>query len=468
MIAFLAAITVAALPLAGAAETVAVLSSQAAIRAKLGRALKHARVRVVPGNQVARAMRDEHPPLSEADWARIAGKLGIDAFVSGGAPAGGGSGQFEIVIRSGADGSVAGQETVSSRVQPKHLRKLLAASLAKRPDGFAAAMAAPIPTTQSAGGGPAAEASPRVAAAPVARAEREVTSPPPSTNPGAEGGGAEDAEGAGATDNRRAGQEPSAVLTGRTERASPLLEGAVGKLSTFELEADVRELRRTFNYQGGGAAPRYLMTFNPVAGARAAYFLLRNAGIFAAGEFGAGLKTDAYPTGTRELVGGALARFPFSFGQIGASASYFHHAFLVQDTSSSGDPSRLALGVPNTVYSGVRLSAGARVALPGRVQVVVDGAYRQVVSVGDGAGEVRSPAFFPGSSSPYGLDGRAYVGVGLGPMFEARAGIDYRRYVYGGLRGTTAGGDMINASSAVDQYLALSLGLAAVLGPQGK
>jgi hypothetical protein len=97
---------------------------------------------------------------------------------------------------------------------------------------------------------------------------------------------------------------------------------------------------------------------------------------------------------------------------------------------------------------------------------VVDGAYRLVAKVGDRPGEVGSPAYFPGSSRPYGVDGRAFIGVGLGSMVEARAGVDYRRYVFGALDGTTAGGTSISASSAVDQYLAFSLGLAAVLGPR--
>jgi hypothetical protein len=471
MISFMVAIVVAALPLLGAAQTVAVLSSHAAIRTKITRALKHERVRVLPGNEVARAMHDEHPPLSDSDWARIAAKLGVDAFVSASVPDGGGAAQLEVVVRSGADGSIAGQETVSARFRPKHLRDLLAASLSRRPSGFAAAMAAPLPTVQpsSAAAAPGAADSAAVAAK-VTHAEAEASPPAaaPTLAPREAGdasiGGKVSAD-PGTTGRGLVLERPASVLTARSQETSAL-DGAVGRLSTFDLEADARELRRTFRYQGAGAAPRYLMTFNPVAGARAAYYPLRHAGVFAAGEFGAGLKTDAYPTGTRELMGGALVRFPFSFGQIGGGASYFHHAFLVQDTTSPTDPSRLTLGIPNTVYSGVRVSATARVQLPGRVQLVADGAYRLVAKVGDRTAEVRSQAYFPGSPAPYGVDARAFIGVGLGSLFEARAGVDYRRYVYGGLKGTTASGTMISASSAVDEYLAFSLGLAAVLGPR--
>ena len=138
----------------------------------------------------------------------------------------------------------------------------------------------------------------------------------------------------------------------------------------------------------------------------------------------------------------------------------------MQDTSSATDASRLTLGVPNTVYAGARFSVGARIALVSRVQLGLEAAYRMVTTVGADAGQVRSMAYFPGASAPYGLDGRAVVSVALSRMFEARAGFDYRRYGYGKLQGTTAGGTTIDASHATDQYMAFSLGLAAVLGPQ--
>ena len=42
------------------------------------------------------------------------------------------------------------------------------------------------------------------------------------------------------------------------------------------------------------------------------------------------------------------------------------------------------------------------------------------------------------------------------------------RYLYGRLQGTTSNGTAISASGAVDQYVAITLGLAAVLGPKSK
>ena len=87
-----------------------------------------------------------------------------------------------------------------------------------------------------------------------------------------------------------------------------------------------------------------------------------------------------------------------------------------------------------------------------------------MTTVGDGVGQVKSDRYFPTSGRPGGLDGSAFLGVGLGSIFEIRAGVDYRRYVFGALRGTTLGGTTINAAGAVDQYFAISLGVAALIG----
>src|ERR1051325_7242171 len=132
-IAFAVAFTVALLPALARAETVAVLATKAPLRAKLTRALKQQKIRVVPGAKVGKALRHESVPLSDADWARVAGKLGLDAFVIAKPASDGGSdAQLEVVIRSGSDGSIANQETISTRARPKQMGELLASALSKR------------------------------------------------------------------------------------------------------------------------------------------------------------------------------------------------------------------------------------------------------------------------------------------------------------------------------------------------
>ncbi len=463
------AIAMAILPASGSAETVAVLVTKAPLRAKMTRVLKQQGVRVVPAAQVGKVFRGESAPTSDADWARLAGKLSLDAFVI--AKPASGSAHLDLIVRNGNDGAIASQETMSARVRPKQMGALIAAALSKRstsvaekPSALATEHAMENPLSM--GGTPPPEVTktpaPATAASttgtPVKLAATEAPSLDAAKDSGAAGNGRR---------ARTSSDDGETTLVAEDGAGGGRrFDGAVGKLSTFDIEAEARELRRTFDYSGGGGGPRYRLTFNPVAGARASYFPIRNAGLFAAGEFGAGLETSGFPTGTRELMGGVQGRLPLPIGQVRASAGYFHHAFLVQDTTSTTDASRLTLGVPNTVYAGARFSVGAQLALTSRVQLGLEAAYRLVTTVGSDAAEVRSMAYFPGASSPYGLDGRAVVSIALTRMFEARAGFDYRRYGYGSLQGTTATGTIINASSATDQYMAFSLGLAAVLGPQ--
>jgi len=462
-------IAVATWPATASADTVAVLVTKAPLRAKVTRLLKQQGVLVVPVTQVGKVFRGQPAPSSDADWARLAGKLSLDAFVIA-KPASGSGAQLDLIVRNGNDGAVASQETMSARARPKEMGALIAAALSKRSTGpvekaSTPATEKPFENPLSMGGTPASElktaAASNVASAASSPAKVVATEPPALA-------AAKDS-GAGASERpaRKSPDDGDTALVAEDGAAGGgRFAGAVGKLATFDIEAEARELRRTFDYSGGGGGPRYRLTFNPVAGARASYFPIRHAGVFASGEFGAGLETSGFPTGTRELMGGVQGRLPLAFGQVRASAAYFHHAFLVQDTSSTSDASRLTLGVPNTVYAGARFSVGAQLALASRVRLGIEAAYRLVTTVGSDTAQVRSMAYFPGSSAPYGLDGRAVVGVALTRMFEARAGFDYRRYTYGSLQGTTAAGTIINASSATDQYMAFSLGLAALLGPQ--
>jgi hypothetical protein len=454
---------------AGAAKRMAVMSTESAsakdapVQAKIVRALKQKKIHVVPSAEVRRVVKKAGVPGSDSDWAALARALKVDGIVGYALKGAGLNRGVDLVLRNGADGSVAGDDSTTTRALGRRVGGFIAASLAakktessaydtlvsgKPAEGqtVAANEKLPSPTEEKAAEtkppGVAANKAWGGAAVDTAAAAHQPTEPPPMEQP-LDRGGAE------------------VVATRRA--AEPAFGGAAGKLSVYELEVDAREVRRTFDYSPGSIPQRYTLNFNPMVGGRASWYPIRNAGIFVQGEFGAGLDTGSYPTGTRELQGGAQLRVPMWFGQVRASASYFHHAFLIQDTSAPNDPSRLTLPIPNTVYQGARVSAGARVKVARRVNVTVDVAYRLVASIGQDLGQVKSTAFFPMASNPWGLDGNAYLSVGLGSYFEARAGVDYRRYSYGTLRGTTAGGTAIDATGAVDQYFAGSLGLAAVL-----
>jgi len=101
-------IAVATWPATASADTVAVLVTKAPLRAKVTRLLKQQGVRVVPATQVGKVFRGQPAPSSDADWARLAGKLSLDAFVIAKPASGSGAGaQLDLIVRNGNDGAVA-------------------------------------------------------------------------------------------------------------------------------------------------------------------------------------------------------------------------------------------------------------------------------------------------------------------------------------------------------------------------
>jgi hypothetical protein len=77
---------------------------------------------------------------------------------------------------------------------------------------------------------------------------------------------------------------------------------------------------------------------------------------------------------------------------------------------------------------------------------------------------VRSSYYFPNGKTSYGLDGLAFVSVGVMSWLEIRAAVDYRQYGFGALAPGADNANNINASGASDRYLGFSLGAVGVYG----
>jgi hypothetical protein len=77
---------------------------------------------------------------------------------------------------------------------------------------------------------------------------------------------------------------------------------------------------------------------------------------------------------------------------------------------------------------------------------------------------VRSPSYFPNATVSAGIDGSAFVSAGVLPWLEVRAGVYYRRYVFGALAPGSNNANGTTASGALDQYLGFSLGAVGVWG----
>jgi tetratricopeptide (TPR) repeat protein len=237
-------------------------------------------------------------------------------------------------------------------------------------------------------------------------------------------------------------------------------------LSILEIELGPRFLTRSFQYASSAAAPSsYRLDVTPVVGARLSLFpaarekgLLGHLGLLAAVEAATWMRSGVFPTGTSDVVVGVQQRVPMARGQISASIAYFRHALLLKDTPDPNDQRRLTLDVPNTTYVGARFGLGGRLNLGDRVVLGLDAGYRWVINPGQGPGLVRSSEYFPDADVSYALDAAASVGVRFS-WWQARVGLDHRRYAFGALRGST-----LSAPGATDAYTALSL---SVLGEFG-
>jgi len=428
----------------------------APLSAKLAQVLGQHRAQVVTGARVKKAVKHDGAPSSEADWAKLAAKLNVDGFVEYTSSQDGASRSIDVVIRNGADGAVAGQETFTAKGPPKRLAAALGSSFWKKLGGAIQQTSRPGPGEGSTG--LAAHDLP-----PPSRGGAEATKIEPSRSLEETKPTKQAAEAAGEETKAGKGKEVEEV----EEQVEPPAR-TMGALPALEVEVDIRALRHLFEYVPTAAAQNYPLGFTPIVGGHANWYPLRLFGIFALGEISGGLSTSAmsvaFPTSTREFVVGAQFRMPFSFGQIGASAGYFQHAFLIKDTAPTTDASRLLLTVPNTVYVGARLALNARFRIGSRVQVGVEGGYRLVTSPGSDIGQVKSNQYFPMSAAPVAVDGSAFVGFRLGSLWEVRGGFDYRRYAYQRLQGTTFNGTVINASGGLDQYIVLFVGAAGVFG----
>jgi hypothetical protein len=428
-------------------------AKDAVISAKIATALKQHKIQAIGGGPVKRALGTSGVPSSDSDWIDLARKLKVDGVVEPAISGSGAKRRVEVVVHNGADGSVAGRQAFSAKGPPAKLAAAVAAGLWKK---LGSAIQETTPPKKDKGGfKPVEQSSPPPE--PVASADKPEEKPAKAALP------KDEAEQPGEAESEESERAPPA----RTVKASPGKNKPSGELRTVEVEVGGRALQRLFEYTPSSAGAAHTEHFLPVIEVRAAWFPINYAGIFVSGEYNPSLKsntTPSFPTGTRELILGAQGRYPLSFGQLGFSAAYFQHVFVFGDTSDPNDEPRRDLVWPDVAYQGGRFAASARFYLWDIVQVGAEAGYRLVTSPGEGGMRVRSASYFPKGSASYGLDGSAFVSVGVLPWLEIRGGVDYRRYAFGALAPGPDNAKGTNATGATDQYLGFTLGAVGVYG----
>jgi hypothetical protein len=153
-----------------------------------------------------------------------------------------------------------------------------------------------------------------------------------------------------------------------------------------------------------------------------------------------------------EFNGGLRYRIPFGLGNdVYFSGTGGEHAFTFNGAN------RGTLRIPDTIYHYVRPGAGVRFALPSNFSVSVAAGYRYVFNK---AGTQISDNFFP-RLTVAGADAEVELGYAINQYFEARAGVEWRRYWF---NMHSQAGDMYITGGAVDQYFTFTAGLAFMYG----
>lgn len=434
------------------------------ITTKIAAALKKQKLRAVTGGAVKRATA-AGLPSSDGEWVELARKLRVDGIVEPIVSSARGKRRVELVVRNGLDGSVAGRESFSAKGPPKKLAAAAAAGVwrklgstirgtepPKKDTGptFVRAPVASEPTAADRTEEPTRETADTM----LAPADEKAEPATPPTKPMVDKD-AEDADGS----DERGDEEPS-------DEGKP--GGDRGRRPrVLEVELGNRVLFRAFAFTPSSAGASYNESFVLVPRARIAWFPLRHAGLFVAGEFNPSLTTGsnpAYPTYARELVLGAEARYPLSMGAIALNAGYFQHVFMLGDPSDPNSPRRRDLVWPNFAYQGLRIAASGRFRLWSFLHLGAEAAYRLTTVPGTDDVWVRSSHYFPNAKVDYGFDGAAFIGVGVLPWLEVRGGVDYRRYQLGALVPGPDNTNGTNATGAVDQYLGYTVSVVGFWG----
>jgi hypothetical protein len=396
---------------------------------------------------------------SNGGFKMVAKELAISAFVTGEVA----KKKVKLTVRSGADGSVSAQETFSG----PNLNKIAADIAAtfwsrlgaavdhgKTPSG--AKKPGKVPITDAPDDGD--DAADGAAAATAGAAEADDRASKRAAETAAPAAGDE----AGGPKPRRSilrKDEEAEADRGPPAAGGPLpraLDVSIGPRFFF------RSL--SYNQPAPGTVinsyePRLLaaaglaLDWYPAAHTSSGF--VSNLGLDVNIEQGFGISSKApngqsFATNVHEYDGAARLRLPFSPGlEGGVIVGYGQHAFTFSGAGID------TLRLPNTTYQYIRAGVALRAALTDKISLTLGGAYRQVLSTG----QIETD-YFP-HLTVAGLDGNLGVGYRIASAFEARAGVDLRRYFYS-MHSVAA--DTYKVGGAVDQTIAFSLSLAYLLG----
>jgi len=427
-------------------------AQEALVRKEVMKSLKSHGFQVVGSRAMADAISSTGASLDSDDGLqKLAKELSLAAIVTGEV----GPKRAKIVVHDGGEGSVLGDGSFSG-ANPRKLATEVGLTFWKKlgpdvgrghvPSGAKKPSAATAAEDETPSGG---------------EGEGGATPPKPK----------DDSSGAGesaASEEATPKKKKSKVKMEEPE--APSAPAVPSGRAWFDFELGVGGYNRglTFNQNLNASLLSYTLGMGPVAVANVVMFpldplvggVLGNIGLEAEIQQGfaisstlaVGNNTTTYKNIVHDYAGGGRYRFTFGSGSdFYLSVTGGEDAFTFTGRSATN-----VLLIPDTIYHYVRPGLGLHLDIGGGLGVLLAGGYRVVLN---NAG-AQFQQFFP-HNTVAGADAELVARYAVSPMFEVRAGLEWRRYWFAM---HSVPGDTYAAGGAVDQSFAFTARIALLIG----
>jgi hypothetical protein len=259
--------------------------------------------------------------------------------------------------------------------------------------------------------------------------------------------------------------------------------GAPSGLNWLDLELGLGGLNRGLSYNqnvqinGSLQLLPYTLGLGPIAVANLVFYPLDpliggaigNLGLAVSAQQGFGISSTlsggtSFSNVVHDYAGGLRYRFPFA----GTNDVYVSFGGG-EDAFTFNGANRPSLPIPDTIYHYLRPGIGAHFMVAGLVTIALSGGYRAVIN---GAGpQLSDPrtGLFP-HLTVAGADGEIVGGYRLSDMFEARLGVEWRRYwfnMHSQMNDRAIAGGMVDQSFAITARIAITIGASSTPKSEG-
>jgi hypothetical protein len=174
-----------------------------------------------------------------------------------------------------------------------------------------------------------------------------------------------------------------------------------------------------------------------------------NIGLFGQLDYGFGVKSKAMSgarltTNYYDFIAGLKVRIPIGIWTPYVTGGYGGQVFQLQGQDATTGPP-----VPSVSYKFIRGGLGTRVRFSPMFDLDVGAGYVYVTDPGSAAGDIKSSAFFPNTTT-YAIDAGLSVGIRLASVFGLRVGGDFRQY---GLSFNWQPGQPYQIGGGTDRYI---------------